>query len=824
MAVSRIDPEQAAREIIDTMADALVVCDPGGRILLANHALERVLGYRPDEIVGKSIDLFVVDPDSTFLHNDRLQRVLERGPVREQERTFFSASGEKVEVSLSASSLIRGDEHAGVVIAIRDIGGRKRAEEKIRRSASLLGSTLESTADGILVTDLFGSAVIFNEQLSRVMQVDLRSHQAELEGTGRIVDYLLAHLQEQDRFWDLLRSLLERPDAENFDVFELHDGRVVEVRSIPQRMDQETIGRVWSFRDVTESRQAEAALRASETRYRQLFERNLAGVYRSAPDGRILDANEAFARILGWEDQHQLIGRNWSEILFDPSEREELMKMLGDARKISGLEFCLRKRDGTPVWVIENMTLIDEGEGEAAVVEGTLVDISGLKIAEEQMEFQAYHDVLTTLPNRKLFTDRLTVALAQARRTSSELAVIFLDLDNFKNVNDSMGHAAGDELLVSVAERLTSSLREGDTIARIGGDEFTILAPGLTESEDAIRVSEQVLESLEQPFMLGDRQVFVTASLGVALAPGDGNDSETLLKNADSALYRAKESGGNNYQLCTEELKTLSEERAALEHSIRLALERDEFELYYQPVINIVTGKISAVEALLRWQHPELGLTPPERFISLLEASRLVFPVGEWVLRTACRQAMKWIESGMEEFYISVNLSPRQFRQRDLATMIADVLTDSGLPAKHLQIEITETTAMDDVDVTVETLRALRAMGVAISIDDFGVGYSSLSYLKRLPIDAVKIDRSFVRDLERDESDVAIVQAVLGLGRILDLRVIAEGVETERQLEMLRSHGCREMQGFLFSRPIPAAGITLAFSDRSRASLVPRAM
>lgn len=804
--VTRIDPEHAAREILETMADAVVVCDPGGRILLTNHAVQRILGYPPDQLVGRSIELLAMDAESTFAHTGKLQRVLEQGTVREKERTFYRADGTPVEVSLSASSLIRDDEHAGIVIAIRDITERKQAERKLRSTAATLSSTLESTADGILVTDLFGNVVIGNGQLSRILS--LRDAWADNIGTARQLDELLARLARPDEFWALLRTLLERPRAESFEVVELVDGRIVEVRSVPQTDGVDVIGRVWSFRDITQRRKAEAALRASERRYRQLFERNLAGVYRASVEGVILDCNEAFARIFRFKSPAELIGRSLDELSFDSRERSELIKMIGHARSMSGLELSLKRHDGERVWVLENMTLI-ENPGESATIEGTLVDISGLKMAEEQMEFQAYHDVLTMLPNRRLFTDRLTLALAQSRRTGTPLAAMFLDLDNFKTINDTHGHAIGDELLIAVAERLGGALREGDTVARIGGDEFTILCTGLQSSEDAVRVAEHVVDVMSRPFHLGSHAVYATASIGVALAPEDGIDAEMLLRNADSALYRAKEAGGNNFQLCTNELKMRREERLALENSIRLALENDEFELYYQPVVNIVSGKVSAVEALLRWNHPQLGLASPDLFIPVLEESRLVFPVGEWVLRTACAQAKKWISQGRSDFYVSVNLSARQFQQRDLARLVRDVLESTGLPARHLQIEITETTAMGDVDATVETLKELRQMGVAISIDDFGVGYSSLGYLKTLPIDCVKIDRSFVRDLDTDPSGAAIVHAVLGLGEILKLRVIAEGVETERQFSLLRDRGCFEMQGFLFSRPLPAGDVSL---------------
>jgi diguanylate cyclase (GGDEF)-like protein len=384
------------------------------------------------------------------------------------------------------------------------------------------------------------------------------------------------------------------------------------------------------------------------------------------------------------------------------------------------------------------------------------------------------------------------------------LAVMFIDLDHFKVINDTLGHTAGDELLLSVAERLSRCIREGDTVARLGGDEFTLLIANLHDPDDAAKIAEQVLEAVEEPMIIGERQLFITASIGIALSPADGVDAENLLKNADSALYRAKESGRNNYQLCTDDMKVRALERLSLENSLRRALERGELTLHYQPVIHLSSARVSGMEALIRWQHPDRGITYPDSFIPLAESSRLIVPIGDWVLRQACGQAKQWQDSGLNDFRVSVNLSPRQFQQRDLIHTVRTTLEETGLDPESLELEITESTAMQNIELTIETLRELKNMGIAISIDDFGIGYSSLNYLKRFPIDTVKIDKSFVRDLETDASDAAIVTAVIGIARILNLRVIAEGVENEHQLSFLQRKQCEEMQGFLFSRPLAA--------------------
>jgi diguanylate cyclase (GGDEF)-like protein/PAS domain S-box-containing protein len=800
-----INPSFAANEIIETMADALIVCDRNGRIKVVNHAVTSLFGYRPEELAGRSLDLLVTDHDATLANTDKLRRVLVHGTVRDHERTFRSKDGQLIDVAISMSPLRVGGEQIGSVITARDIRDRKQTAAKLKHGASLLSSTLESTADGVLVINREKRIVLYNQRFVQMWGVP--HHILGTADDQRALDYVLDQVKDPDEFLRTVNRLYEKPEAESYDVIEFKDGRIFERHSIPQRVDGAIQGRVWSFRDVTERRRAESALRASERRYRQLFERNLAGVYRNSLDGVILDCNDSFARIFGYEMRSEVIGRNAGEMFFNQYERDAVIDMLTQVKNISGVELCLKKKDGSRVWVLENASLV-ESEGEAPFMEGTLVDISGLKVAEEQMEFQAYHDVLTCLPNRKLFIDRLALAAAQSRRTGQPLAVMFLDIDHFKVINDTLGHTAGDELLLCVADRLSRCLREGDTVARIGGDEFTILVSTMKESDDAAKVAEQVLEAIEEPIMLGDRQLFVTASIGIAISPTDGTDAETLLKNADSALYRAKDAGRNNYQLCTEEMKVRALERLSLEGSLRRALERNELVLHYQPVINLLTGRVSGLEALLRWNHPERGLTGPDSFIPLAESSRLIVPIGEWVLRTACEQAKKWRDSGLNGFRMAVNLSARQFQQRDLSRSVETILEQAGLSPHHLELEITESTAMANVDLTVDTLHVLREMGMHIAIDDFGTGYSSLNYLKRFPINTVKIDKSFVRDVENDPSGAAIVSAVIGLARVLKLRVIAEGVETEQQLRFLYRRECEEMQGYYFSHPLSAEEIT----------------
>jgi len=558
-------------------------------------------------------------------------------------------------------------------------------------------------------------------------------------------------------------------------------------------------------KDVTEQRRTDQALRASETRYRTLFERNLAGVFRSTREGRILECNESFARIFGYESAEEMLCHSALDLYLRPADRQLFLTGFAARKSLSNYEACMRRKDGTAVWVLENATLIEGGGGEPSLIEGTVIDITERKRAEEQVRHLAFHDVLTGLPNRLLFNDRLSIALAQARRGGEKLVTLFLDLDRFKVINDSLGHAAGDELLRRVAIRLQAGVRAGDTVARLGGDEFIILLTRISSEEAAGKVAAKFLHRVRDPFTVEERNVFITTSVGVSIYPNDGLDPETLIQNADIALYRAKEEGRDNYQLYAPAMNARAIQNLTLENRLRQALPNEELILHYQPIVDVQSGQVSGAEALLRWQHPELGLLPPGEFISLAEVTGLIIPIGHWVLKTACEQIREWHAMGYPHLSVSVNLSPRQFQQAKLVSQVSDSLEASGIDAGSLDLEITESSAMQNAELTINTLLELKGLGVGISLDDFGTGHSSLNYLKRFPIDRVKLDQSFVRDMTRNSEDATIVQAVISMAHALKLVVVAEGVETRDQLAFLQQHGCDQMQGFLFSRPVEPA-------------------
>ncbi len=470
--------------------------------------------------------------------------------------------------------------------------------------------------------------------------------------------------------------------------------------------------------------------------------------------------------------------------------------------------FINRRKDGSFYHEEKTITPIKDDQGRITHFVSTGKDITERMQAQDRLQYLAYHDVLTALPNRLLFMDRLEQALTRAPRRARQLAVIFLDLDRFKVINDTLGHDSGDQLLQVLAERLGDCVREGDTVARVGGDEFAILLNDMASNDDVVIVARKIIEVFAKPLNVYQRELFVTTSVGISVYPNDGEDAKSLLKNADTAMYRAKDAGRNTYQFYSADMSAKAVERLTLETGLRRALEHEELVLFYQPLVDIKTGGIIAVEALLRWQHPQLGLLPPSEFISLLEETGMIVPVGEWVMRQACNQARAWRERWKQPLRVTVNLSARQFNAPDLAGQVTQLLKETQLDPALLEFEITESILMQHAESTIETLRRLGALGCRFAIDDFGTGYSSLAYLRRFPIHVLKIDRSFVRDIPGDNDDAAIVNTIVAMAHNLRLQVVAEGVETDQQLAFLRVSGCDAMQGYLFSHPLPAEEIT----------------
>ncbi len=552
-------------------------------------------------------------------------------------------------------------------------------------------------------------------------------------------------------------------------------------------------------------RQSEEALRGSEEKFRVLFNNAIDSIFlfevsEDGTPGKFVEVNDIACFKLGYS-------------------REELLRMtfldLAAAEDLNDLPKVFKKLLQQEHATFEKATLTKGGVkipaeinahvfqwGGRRFVQAIARDITDRKRAEETIRRQAYYDVLTSLPNRTLFKDRLEQAMKHAHRNKQMLGVIVLDLDRFKNINETLGHILGDKLLVAVAERLLGVLNESETIARFGGDEFTLLLPQVNSIEEATRHAQKIIELLGTPFKLNNHDLHVTTSIGMAFYPDDGENSEILLKNAETAMYRAKEQGRNNYQLYASVMNVSAFKQLLMENSLRRALEKEEFVVYYQPQIDLKTQRMIGAEALVRWQHPDLGLVFPTEFIGLAEETGLIVPIGEWVIRRVCSQNKKWQDTGCEKVCVSVNLSARQFQQRNLVAVISQILQETGLDPQYLGLEITETIAMKNADYTISALNELKKMHVHLSLDDFGTGYSSLSYLKRFPLETLKIDRSFVRDITTDPNDAAIVTAVVALAHSLKLDVVAEGVETEGQLSFLKTHDCDQVQGYIFSHPL----------------------
>ena len=575
--------------------------------------------------------------------------------------------------------------------------------------------------------------------------------------------------------------------------------------------------------DVSARRAAELALRESEEKFRQLAD-NIPEIFwiTDARQRKLHYLSPGFETLTGKPlTEVMRRPRGWLQVVH-PDDRERVrLARKGLPHEEYNIEYRIVLADGSIRWVHDQAFPVRDASGTVYRIAGIGADVTHRKEAEEKLVYLAHYDGLTGLPNRVLFFDRLQQMLAQARRRGRQAAVMFLDLDRFKVVNDTLGHAVGDELLRNVAQRLSYCIRVGDTVARFSGDEFVLSVNDLKEAEDARHIAQKVLQAFTDPFRLNGHEVFVSTSIGIAMFPSDGEDEQSLLKSADTAMYRAKESGRDNFQFYTREMNARAMYRLELENSLRHALERDEFRLHYQPKACLVTGRVTGVEALLRWERPGHGLVAPGEFVPLLEDTGLIVPVGEWVLSEACRQIEAWRAGGHEPLSIAINMSARQFASRNLGEVVKRVLDAHKADPKLIELELTESLLMVNTEEAVRTLKYLKSLGVRLSIDDFGTGYSSLSYLKRFPIDALKIDRSFIDEITTDVDDATITLAVIGMAHNLGLKVVAEGVETEAQIAFLSANGCDEAQGYYFARPQPAGELARVVREAQRARLAP---
>ncbi|THF56570.1 EAL domain-containing protein [Pseudothauera rhizosphaerae] len=598
------------------------------------------------------------------------------------------------------------------------------------------------------------------------------------------------------------------------------------IRHIGVRREDGALADLVSFKDILSGmelvyvhelqhalRERDLALNASQRNLHlaeKVIESSLEGILVTDENARIVSVNPAFTRLTGYMPG-EVLGRNPSLL---NSGRQDKAFYQGMWERLSAEgqwqgEIWNRRKSGELYPELLTITAIRDRDGRLTNYAAVFSDISQLKENEAHIRHLAYFDPLTGLPNRRLLEDRLQVALAHAHRNRNRTGLLFIDLDRFKRINDSLGHEVGDHLLVEIARRLCSCLREDDTVARMGGDEFVAVLSDIADPDDAAHTATRIIEALRRPVQIGEHELTVTTSVGISIFPDDGREATTLIKNADTAMYRAKAEGRNAFQLYQPAMNARSLEHLALESALHRALERDELVLHFQPLVEIAGGRTVAAEALLRWRHPELGLVSPADFIPLAEETGLIVPIGEWVLRTACLQHRRWRELGHANLRMLVNISARQFRDDNLADLVARVVHETAMPAGLLTLELTESMLMENSSRGIDVLERLRRLGVRLALDDFGTGYSSLAYLKRFPIDELKIDRLFIRDIERNPEDAAIADAIVKLAHSLGLRVVAEGVESAAQLDILARHGCDLAQGYHFCRPVEAAQFPL---------------
>jgi diguanylate cyclase (GGDEF)-like protein/PAS domain S-box-containing protein len=788
--------------VFDNLYDAVMLADDAGRLVGWNPAAERVYGWTREEALGRGPELWLgrraeAVSREVFDALDREGRW--QGEIRFVRKDGTPGVSETVVVPLLDERGVR----VGALGVNRDVTDRKAAEAELRRSEERYRLMVEGSEQVFFYAhDAAGRFEYVSPSVRQVV-----GHTAE-ELTGRTYHVLL--VQEPGNVAEVdahtAGTLARDGDLSTYTAEVRHaDGRVLVLELVERARVHDGVPQgVEGFaRDITARRAAERALRESEERYRSLFEESRDAIYMTTVDGRFVEVNQALVDLLGYS-REELLNGGARDLYADPADRRRFRDEIARAGFIRDYETRLLRRGGEPIEVLVSASERRLSDGSVAGYQGIIHDITKRKRAEAQLAYGALHDTLTGLPNRALFVDRLEHAAERIRRgDQAAAAVLFLDLDRFKVVNESLGHRLGDRLLQEVARRMEAALRPGDTLARFGGDEFTVLAEGVSGPLEATHLAERLQEAVSEAYSLEGHELFCTASLGLALARTGHERAEELLRNADAALSRAKASGKNRLEVFDRAMHAEAMARLQLETDLRRALERGELRLHYQPVVALDTGRIESVEALLRWRNGERGDVPPDTFIPLAEETGLIVPLGRWVMEECCRQVSRWREAGSGVPGVSVNLSARQFADPELVEHLSRTIGRCGMDPRSLVVEITETVLLEHEGPAVEMLNRLRELGVRLSMDDFGTGYSSLGYLHRFPLDLVKIDRSFVRRMDRDARSAQLVHAIVSLARNLRVRVVAEGVETPGQLAALRGMGCDYAQGFLFSPALP---------------------
>ncbi|MDH5512040.1 MAG: EAL domain-containing protein, partial [Gammaproteobacteria bacterium] len=807
--------ERLLRNVLEALPVGVWITDRAGTIISANPAGRAIWAgarYVGVEQYGEHKGWWADTGKPIATEEWALARAISRGETSVNELIDIQCfDGTRKTILNSAMPIYDADgELEGAIVLNQDITQMIRTQKALKENEEFLDRSQRVADVGSWEWDVVTNQVKWSKQMYQVYGVGekdfdgtfacaiSRVHPDDLVRIERNAERML-----RQGIATALEYRIRRPDGKL---------RWALSQSEPVADASGKITRViGTVRDITERKLAEEALWENEIKYRTLFETAKDAIF-LIRDGVFVDCNQRTFDMFRCQ-RHEIVGHSPVEFSppHQPDGRPSKDKVLQKIDAALGgepqfFEWEHIRLDGTSFQAEVSLNAI-ELKGER-YLHAIVRDVTERLQAQERLQYLAHHDSLTGLPNRAMFLERLDHALTRARWTNRPLAVLFLDLDRFKNINDTLGHDIGDSALRVAALRLADSVREGDTVARLGGDEFTVLLEDLASTDDVPIIAQKILETVSQPFDVENREFVMTTSIGISLYPVDGDDSLKLLRNADTAMYRAKEQGRNMCQFYSSEMGAKALEKFMLESNLRHALERNEFLLYYQPQVNLATGAITGVEALLRWRHPELGLVSPAQFIPVAEETGLMKKVDEWVLQTACLQAQAWRGAGITPLSMSVNLSGAFFSDRGLVEIITHALRKGCLAPDQLELEITEGAIMLNAETTVRMLGNLKRMGVRLAVDDFGTGYSSLSYLKRFPIDTLKIDQSFVQDLMFDDDDASLVKAIIVMGHALKLRVIAEGVETTEQLAFLREMGCDGMQGFLFGRPLPAEEIT----------------
>ncbi|HEX8550298.1 MAG TPA: EAL domain-containing protein [Abditibacteriaceae bacterium] len=796
--------EDELRQLLGAIPDFLAIIDCEGRYLRFAAQPRDLLFRSVDELVGRTFaEVFPPDIAQRFL--DVVTRALkEKKSVCVEYELNVVAGARWFEASVSPL-----DEKRVVWLA-RDMSDKKNAERALREAEAKYRMLFEEAIEGIFQTTVDGRYLTANPMLAKIYGYD--SPEELQHNITEIAQQLYVETERREEF----RGQMQQHGAVTHFESQIRrrDGSVIWISENARELRStrgELLGYEGTVVDITDRVLAEQNLRASETKLRQIIEHSNNLFYSHTPNNILTYLSPQTRQFLDCEPE-ELLGTSWISLTTNNPVNLEGLKHTeraietGIAQPVYQLEF--KGRNGRIIWVDVNEAPIVE-HGKTVAVVGAFIDITERRAVENELKHQAFHDSLTNLPNRALFMDRVEHALARAARQGGINAVLFLDLDRFKIVNDSLGHDTGDALLQQVAERLLRCLRPGDTVARLGGDEFTILMEDIHGVNDAIAVAERIASELQVPFMLRGQEIVTTTSIGIALTgslaatPPETEEeatAESILRDADVAMYRAKNYGKARYEVFNAGMNAHAVERLALETDLWQAVTRNELQVFYQPKIDLQTQSIIGFEALVRWQSPSRGMVLPQVFIGIAEEIGLINTIGEWVLQTACRQARVWQESAPLE--ISVNLSGRQLQQPNLVEIVRDILQETQLPPHLLNLEVTESVLMEDAESAAKMLRTLKELGICLSIDDFGTGYSSLSYLRRFPFDVLKIDRSFVQNLGTDPDDTAIVKAVISLANSLGLEVVAEGVEQLEQAVLLREMGCGQAQGYYYARPL----------------------